>query len=47
MNLSLAGLDVDAAFLNADLKEDLYIKAPVGTKPLLQRHVFKLLKALY
>eukprot|EP01034_Spumella_vulgaris_P029244 gene29244-36261_t len=47
MDLSLAGMDVDAAFLNADLQEDLYIKAPVGTKPLPQKHVYKLLKALY
>ena len=47
MDLSLAGMDVDAAFLNADLQEDLYIKAPVGTKPLPQGHVYKLLKALY
>eukprot|EP01031_Cornospumella_fuschlensis_P026641 gene26641-32192_t len=47
MDLRLAGMDVDAAFLNAELQEDLYIKAPVGTKPLPQGHVYKLLKALY
>eukprot|EP01038_Epipyxis_sp_PR26KG_P014695 gene14695-19743_t len=47
LDLSIAGMDVDAAFLNADLHENLYIKAPVGTKSLPKGYVYKLLKALY
>jgi len=47
LNLQLAAMDVDAAFLNADLSEDIYIKAPPGQPALPKGHVYKLLKSLY
>ena len=33
LKLELASLDVEAAFMNAELKEELYIRAPPGTTP--------------
>ena len=47
LDLYIEGMDVDVAFLNASLEEDLYIKSPTGSKPLPQGHVYKLKKALY
>jgi uncharacterized protein involved in tolerance to divalent cations len=47
LNLHLVGMDVDAAFMNADLHEDIYIDAPVGTDKLPTGQVYKLKKALY
>jgi len=47
LDLQLAAMDVDAAFLNAELTEDIYIKAPPGQPPLQKGYVYKLLKSLY
>ena len=47
LNLQLAAMDVDAAFLNADLTEDIYIRAPPGQPELPKGYVYKLLKSLY
>ena len=47
MCLTLASLDVEAAFLNAPLDEKLYIRAPPGTDQLPEGHVYRLKKSLY
>jgi hypothetical protein len=47
LDLQLAAMDVDAAFLNADLTEDIYIRAPPGQPQLQNGYVYKLLKSLY
>jgi hypothetical protein len=47
LGLELAAMDVDAAFLNAELNEDIYIKAPPGQPPLPNGYVYKLKKSLY
>ena len=44
MCLTLASLDVEAAFLNATLDEELYIRAPPGTDQLPEGHVYRLKK---
>ena len=44
---SSQGMDVDVAFLNAALKEDVYIEAPAGYKSIPKGMVLKLNKALY
>jgi hypothetical protein len=45
-NLKLHQMDVKAAYLNANLKEDLYMKAPPGFK-IPDGHVLKLKKGVY
>ena len=40
-------MDVDTAFLNATLEEDIYIKPPTGFELPPGKNCFKLLKALY
>ena len=45
--LKLASLDVEAAFMNAELKEELYINAPPGTAPLPKGTVYRLKRSLY
>ena len=47
MCLTLASLDVEAAFMNANLDEELYIRAPPGTDQLPEGHVYRLKKSLY
>ena len=47
MQLDLASLDVEAAFMNADLKEELFINAPSGTPQLPKGYVYRLKKSLY
>ena len=47
LKLELASLDVEAAFMNAELKEELYIRAPPGTTPLPDGYVYRLRKSLY
>ena len=46
-NLLLHTMDVDTAFLNASLEEDIYIKPPAGFNLPPGKTCFKLLKALY
>ncbi len=45
-DLKLYQMDVKAAYLNADLKEDLYMEAPPGFK-IPEGHVLKLKKGVY
>ena len=45
--LSMASLDVEAAFMNATLDEELYIRAPTGTEQLPDGLVYRLKKSLY
>ena len=47
LDLKLASLDVEAAFMNADLQEEIYIHAPPGTESLPRGHVYRLKKSLY
>ena len=47
MCLTLASLDVEAAFMNAPLDEELYIRAPPGTDQLPEGYVYRLKKSLY
>ena len=47
MCLTLASLDVEAAFMNAPLDEELYIRAPPGTDSLPDGYVYRLKKSLY
>ena len=44
MCLTLASLDVEAAFMNAPLNEELYIRAPPGTDQLPDGCVYRLKK---
>ena len=47
LHLFIESMDVDVAFLNADLKEDVYIEPPSGYKAVPKGMVLKLNKALY
>ena len=47
LNLFIESMDVDVAFLNATLKEDIYIEPPPGYPPVAKGMVLKLNKALY
>jgi hypothetical protein len=47
LGLQTSSCDFTNAFLNAELKEDVYINAPPGTPELPQGYVFKLQRALY
>ena len=47
MCLTLALLDVEAAFINATLDKELYIRAPSGTDQLPEGHAYRLKKSLY
>ena len=47
LHLFIESMDVDVAFLNAALKEDVYIEPPAGYKPVPKGMVLKLNKALY
>ena len=40
MRLTLASLDVEAAFINAPHDEELYIREPPGTDQLLDGYVY-------
>ena len=45
--LTLASLDAEAAFMNAELKEESHINAPPGTSPLPKGTVYRLKRSLY
>jgi hypothetical protein len=47
LGLQTSSCDFTNAFLNAELKEDVYINAPPGQPPLPHGHVYKLQRALY
>ena len=47
LQLRTSSCDFTNAFLNAELKEDVYISAPPGTPPLPEGYVYKLQRALY
>ena len=48
MGFKLYQMDVKSAFLNGDLKEEVYVKQPPGFEDAeLPNHVFRLNKALY
>ena len=47
MCLTLAVLDVEAAFMNATLDEELYSRAPPGADQLPKGHLYLLKKRLY
>ena len=47
LNLSLVSFDVEAAFMNATLDEEIYIRAPPGTEALPEGYVYRLKKSLY
>ena len=48
MGFKLYQMDVKSAFLNGDLKEDVYVKQPPGFEDVeLPNHVFRLNKTLY
>ena len=47
LNLFIESMDVDLAFLNATLKEDVDIDPPAGYPPVAKGMVLKLNKALY
>ena len=48
MEIKLHQMDVKSAFLNGYLKEEIYVKQPLGFEnPDFPNHVFKLNKALY
>ena len=47
LHLFIESMDVDVAFRNAELKEDVYIEPPAGYKPVPKGMVLKLNKALY
>ena len=48
MGFKLYQMDVKSAFLNGDLKEEVFVKQPLGFEDAeLPDHVFRLNKALY
>ena len=47
MCLTLDSLDVEAAFMNALLYEELYIRAPPGTEELPEGYMYRLKKSHY
>ena len=47
LGLDVHHMDVDTAFLNADLKEEIYIHPPDGCTPQSPHNCFRLRKALY
>ena len=47
LDMKLASLDVEAAFMNAHLKEEMYINAPPGTPTLPKGYVYRLKRSLY
>ena len=48
MGFKLYQMDVNSAFLNGDLKEEVFVKQPPGFEDVeLRNHVFRLNKALY
>ena len=47
LQLQTSSCDFTNAFLNAELKEDVYVGAPPGSPPLPDGYVYKLQRALY
>ena len=48
MGFKLYQMDVKSAFLNGDLKEEVFVRQPPGFEDVeLRNHVFRLNKALY
>ena len=48
IRFKLYQMDVKSAFLNGDLKEEVFVKQPLGFEDVeLPDHVFKLNKAIY
>jgi hypothetical protein len=47
LDLNLYHLDVDTAFLNGDLDEEIFLELPPGFAPPGEKMVVKLLKSLY
>ena len=47
LNLRIHQMDVDTAFLNAEVKEEIYIKPPEGFPIHSNMNCFRLLRALY
>ena len=47
LGLKVRQLDVDTAFLNADLKEHIWVQVPKGTLPDGDDGIYKLQKSLY
>ena len=47
LRLQTSSCDFTNAFLNAELKEDVYLNAPPGSPPLPEGYVYKLQRALY
>ena len=47
LNLPIHQMDVDTAFLNAEVKEEIYIKPPEGFPIPSNMNCFRLLRALY
>ena len=47
LQLQTSSCDFTNAFLNAELKEDVYVNAPPGSPPLPEGYVYKLQRALY
>ena len=47
LQLQTSSCDFTNAFLNAELKEDVYVNAPPGSPPLPDGYVYKLQRALY
>ena len=47
LQLDMTSIDVEAAFTNAELKEELYINAPPGTEQLPKGFVYRLKRSLY
>ena len=45
--LFIENMDVDVAFLNAELKKDVYIEPPAGYRPVPKGKALKLNKAPY
>ena len=47
LQLDMTSIDVEAAFMNAELKEELCINVPRGTEQLLKGFFFRLNRSVY